>query len=172
VAREVVDADSRSHIARRLGFPSFERRAGGIGDAIDGVEETRHRGGIDQCGRTQGPEQRSARLVQGAIVTAKRCLSKCHERLTMNNAAVSGAGHDNRKVKARAGMLGARTEQLNMTGGSIGTLVERRHPSRDELNLGMSDGAILVAEIAHGRTGKILMRDKVKEAPRLVGDQS
>ena len=58
-----------------------------------------------------------------------------------------------------------------MTGGSIGTLVEGRDPSRDKLNLGVSDGAVLVGEVAHGRAWEILMRDQIKEAPRLIGDQ-
>jgi hypothetical protein len=37
---EFVDANGRSDIARRLGFPIFKRSAGGICDAIDSIEET------------------------------------------------------------------------------------------------------------------------------------
>jgi hypothetical protein len=149
---EVVNADGRSDVARCLGFPILKRRAGGIGDTIDGIEETRHRRGIDQCGRTQGQEQRSARLSQGVIIIAERRLSERHELLTMNDATVSYPGHDNREIEGLVRVFGARTEQLHMAGGSIGTLVEGRDTSRDQLDLGMSDGAILIGEIAHRGT--------------------
>src|SRR5215831_10066693 len=58
-----------------------------------------------------------------------------------------------------------------MAGSSIGTLIEGRHPPRNELDLGMGDGAILVGEVAHGGTWQILVSDEVKEAACLVGDQ-
>jgi hypothetical protein len=98
-AREVVDANGGSDVARCLCFPIFKRRAGGIGDAIDSVEETRHRSGIDQCGRAKGREQRSARLDKGEIVIAERRLSEPHKVLAMNNAAISDAVHDNREIE-------------------------------------------------------------------------
>ena len=101
-ADEVVDANGRAEVARSLSFPIFKRRTGGIGDAIDGVEEARYRSGIDQCGRAQGLEQRSARCIKGASVIAERPLSKGHEFLAMNNPAISDAGHDNREIKGIA----------------------------------------------------------------------
>jgi|SRR5215831_19396519 hypothetical protein len=96
---EVVDAYGRSDLARRLAFPSFKRRAGGIGDAIDSVEEARHRSGIDQSGGAQGPEQRSPRLDKDVSVIAERRLSERHKFLAMNNAAISDAGHYNREIE-------------------------------------------------------------------------
>ena len=149
---EVVDANGRSDVARRLGFPIFKRRAGGIGDAINGVEETRYCSGIDQCRWAKGSEQRSARRVRGASIIAEHRLGERHELLAMDNAAVSGARHHDREIEGLARVFGARTEQLHMADGSIGTLIEGRHPSRNELDLGVGYGAILVGEVAHGGT--------------------
>ena len=98
-ADEVVDAKGRAEVGRCLSFPIFKRRTGGIGDAIYCVEEARHRGGIDQRGGAQGAEQRSARLDKGASVIAEGHLGEGHELSAMNNAAVSGAGHDNREIE-------------------------------------------------------------------------
>ena len=58
-----------------------------------------------------------------------------------------------------------------MAGGSVRTSIQGRDARRDELDLGMRDGAILFREIEHLRTRHVLVRSEVEEAARLVGHQ-
>jgi hypothetical protein len=68
----------------------------------------------------------------------------------MRDAAIArDRPEDRRQIVVFAFMPAARTEQLGMGGGSIKTPVQGRNPRRQQLDLGMRDGAELAAEIAH-----------------------
>ena len=76
-------------------------------------------------------------------------LDKGEQLFSMRYAATRrGIGGDRRQIVPFATRFTALTEQGCMAGGSIETSVERRGPGRDQLDLGMSDGAILGREIA------------------------
>ena len=53
-----------------------------------------------------------------------------------------------------------------MAGGSIGTSVQRRHSSGQQLDLRPRDGTNLFGKIHHGWSGQVLVCDQIEETAR------
>ena len=55
-----------------------------------------------------------------------------------------------------------------MAGGSIGTLVDGRHPPGEKLDLGPRNRPYFLGEFAHGIAGQILVGAEIEEAAGLI----
>ena len=106
---------------------------------------------------------------QRYVVIPEHRFGKGDEEAAVRNPAVAVDNAGDRAEIIRPVMGGAaRTEQQGMTGGSIETLVERRHPCRQQLDLGMADCPVFVREVAHDFARQVLVADEVEKAAHLV----
>ena len=88
----------------------------------------------------------------------------------MGDAAVALAEHGIELDPAP--LFAALTEQLRMPGGSVKALVEGRDAARQQLDLGVVDGAVFAVEVTHGRARQILGGDQIEHAAHLVRHQA
>src|ERR1700722_17175190 len=141
---EGVDADSLAEACSFSGLRILERRAGGIGHSIDRVEKPGDPSGIDESGRAHRLEDGPPRPNQSDVVAAEDRIGEFDKAFALGNAAVTSGRNQGQRpeIVALTAMLAARTEQLHMAGGSIGTLVDGRNPAGQQLDLRVADCAI------------------------------
>jgi len=156
--RELIDSDLIAQLfgcGRRL---FIKRRAGRVRNAIDCVEKPGDARRIDERSLAHRVHDRSPRPGETLIIASENGLGKFDQQRAIRNTGIArkGAPGHGMEVKCVVGMLAARTEQLRMPRGSIGTLIQRRHARRHQLDLGMRDGSIFLAEVPHLRPGKVL----------------
>ena len=78
---------------------------------------------------------------------------------------------NDRKIVGLASLFTARTEQYQVTGGSIDTSVQRRNPGGKKLDLRMGNGAKLAGEIPHPCLWQILNTNKREPGAHLIRHQ-
>src|SRR6516225_8995523 len=90
----------------------------------------------------------------------------------MRHAAVTAAIDDRVEIEFLSSMFAARTEQGRMTGRSIITAVDRGGLRGDELELSVTDGAVLGSEIPDRVLLQIEGDVEIEEADDRVGDEA
>ena len=166
---EAVEIEGRAEVGARRRLFGLERDPGRVCDTVDRIEEADHPRRIDQSRCTQRLLHCAARPDQRYVVIPEHRFGKGDEEAAVRNPAVAVDNAGDRAEIIRPVMGGAaRTEQQGMTGGSIETLVERRHPCRQQLDLGMADRPVFVSEVAHDFAGQVLVADEVEKATHLV----
>ena len=147
---ERVDAELGAEILRHRHLVRFEWNARRIGDPVDGVEEG---GDPGRVGEGLGPHRVDHRLTGSGDpveVRADHGFGEGGQDARVGNAAfVAGRAQDGAQIVGLTSMIAARTEQCHMAGRSIDALVEGGDPARDQLDLGVGDGAELPVEVAH-----------------------
>ena len=89
---KAVDAEFGAEIGGGLEAFRVERDAGRVGDAVDRIEETDHRGGIDQARGAEIRAQPGAGSRQPLVVAADHRFGKLDQQFAIRNAAIAGAG--------------------------------------------------------------------------------
>lgn len=124
---EPINSDLVAQFFGRSRRLFIERRASRVSDAIDRVEKTGDTCGVYEHGFTHRVYDRGARPSETLIVVSENSLSEFNQQCAVRNPSVArmdstGDGHE---IECNPRMLAARTEQLRMAGGSIGTLIQR-----------------------------------------------
>ena len=147
-----------------------ERRASSVGDAIDRVEEGGYPGSIDGRGLAHFLRYGAAGSRKSIIVRAQHGLRELDQEISIGNPGIAGsaAAGDGGQFESTSTMLAARTEQLRVPGGSIGTLIYCRHPAGQQFDLRMRNRAVFVCEILHRVAWQILMGRQIEKAAGLV----
>src|SRR6185437_16243899 len=146
----VVDAESGTPVGRGLGFGRFKGNAGAIGDPGDGVEARDHGSRVDHCLAPEARLDGSARLGSFGEGAGDRRIDEGQQFLFMADTAAAVAVDDAVEAVVRSTVIAAPPEQVQVAGGSINTLVLDGDAGGHHLDLGMADGAIFAAEVAHG----------------------
>ena len=85
--------------------------------------------------RADGLRDGGARLVQRHTVGADNRLGEGQQFRAAGDTDVELGPDECFKVDRQVGVASTLTEEPGMTGGSVKALIERRHPSGDDLNL-------------------------------------
>ena len=83
---EIVDADGGAEIRRRLGLLVLERDTGGVGDPVDGVEQTRHSRRIGQRQAAHGGGDFLARHRQFSVIANHDRGGKAQQQVAIGDA--------------------------------------------------------------------------------------
>ena len=97
----------------------------------------------------------SAGLIQHFVIIGIESIGEGDQFGCVRNGNF-GLAVDALQVVSVAGMFAARTEQYCMAGGSVDALVDGGHPRREELDLGVRQVAVFVAEIAQRGVRQVL----------------
>lgn len=170
---EFVDPDRGADLGRRRRLFVLERDAGRVCHAIDAVEQRRHRRRVDQRRSTERPHQIDARRREPRVVADDDRLGEFDQQGALGYARIGRpcAGGNRLVLVSLAVTFAARTEPVDMTRGSISTLVEGRHTGGDQFDLRPADRAVFAAEIDHHPAAEILRVDHVEPRARLVRHQ-
>lgn len=166
--REIVKAEAGAHVRGHVFGRRIQWDAAGIGNPVDGVEICDDPGGIYQGGVTERFLQRCSVCAQHTVVGAEHRFGEGDQCPARWDAAIAGVSRPVYQVEIVIGLVmsGAHTEQQCMRGGSIKTSIERRDPSRQELDLGARNGA--AGLLTETQIGQVLRRQQLEEMSHCI----
>lgn len=142
-----------------------------IGHPVDRIEGCRNPGGIDQRGVAKLAADLGLDCGKARVVDAEHGFCERDQQRAMRNVAVARGAGEQAQIVVFTFCLAAPTEQIRVGRGSIKALVEDRDPARNQLDLRVGDGAVLVGEVAHPLAGQILGLDQPEPLDGLFGHQ-
>jgi hypothetical protein len=166
-----VDAERGADVGGRLRLGVLDLDAGCVRHPVDGVERRNNGSGVKQRGIAECRPNLPLRVRQPRIVGTQRGLGEGDQKRAVRNVAVPRLADNKAQIEVLALGFAARTEQVDMGGGSIKALVEDRDAPGDQLDLRVRDGAILLGEIPHGLAGQVLHLHKPEPLIRLLGNE-